>query len=169
MGGFGDKRTRPHEPPMPDPVAFFLTWTTYGTWLPGDERGWVWKGKGLREADPVKKAVAQERMTEPACALDEEQRALTEKTVRDHCAVRGWQLHAVACRTKHVHVVVSADRKPENIRDQLKAWCTRKLKALQTLQGRKSREKWWTERGSQRYLGDEESLEAAIHYVLECQ
>jgi len=24
---------------MPDPLAFFLTWTTYGTWLPGDPRG----------------------------------------------------------------------------------------------------------------------------------
>ena len=23
-----------------EPLAYFLTWTTYGTWLPGDERGW---------------------------------------------------------------------------------------------------------------------------------
>ncbi len=29
------------EPPMPEALAYFLTWTTYGTWLPGDERGWV--------------------------------------------------------------------------------------------------------------------------------
>jgi len=28
--------------PMDDPLAFFLTWTKYGSWLPGDERGW-WK------------------------------------------------------------------------------------------------------------------------------
>jgi len=28
-------------PPLPEPLAYFLTWTTYGTWLPGDERGWV--------------------------------------------------------------------------------------------------------------------------------
>ncbi len=21
--------------PMPDPLAFFITWPTYGTWLPG--------------------------------------------------------------------------------------------------------------------------------------
>ncbi len=26
---------------MRDPIAFFITWPTYGTWLPGDERGWV--------------------------------------------------------------------------------------------------------------------------------
>ena len=26
---------------MSDVLAYFLTWTTYGTWLPGDARGWV--------------------------------------------------------------------------------------------------------------------------------
>lgn len=169
MGGFGDARTRPHEPPMPDPLAFFLTWTTYGTWLPGDERGWVWKGKGFQGADPAKRRAAEGRMTEAACTLDDEQRALVEATIKDHCAIRGWQLHALNCRTKHVHVVVSADCDPEDIRDQFKAWCTRKLKDLQRSRKGQPRKKWWTERGSQRYLGDEESLEAAIHYVLECQ
>ena len=28
-----------------EPLAFLLTWTTYGTWSPGDERGWNRKGK----------------------------------------------------------------------------------------------------------------------------
>jgi hypothetical protein len=27
------------------PLAYFLIWTTYGTWLPGDERGWNRKGE----------------------------------------------------------------------------------------------------------------------------
>jgi len=47
MSSFGNAKTRPNEPSMPDPLAYFLTWTTYGTWLPGDERGWVLKGKGF--------------------------------------------------------------------------------------------------------------------------
>ena len=29
-----------------EPIAYFITWTTYGTWLPGDERGWSRKGDG---------------------------------------------------------------------------------------------------------------------------
>ena len=33
--------SRDNEPPMPEPIAYFLTWTTYGSWLPGDQRGWV--------------------------------------------------------------------------------------------------------------------------------
>ena len=31
-------RRRDCEPPLPEPLAYFLTWPTYGTWLPGDER-----------------------------------------------------------------------------------------------------------------------------------
>lgn len=61
--GFGDARTLPNEPAMPDPLAFFLTWTTYGTWLPGDERGWVAKGKGFQGPAPDKERAASERMT----------------------------------------------------------------------------------------------------------
>jgi hypothetical protein len=34
--------------PMADPLAYFLTWTTYGTWLPGDDRGWVKEGDGFQ-------------------------------------------------------------------------------------------------------------------------
>jgi hypothetical protein len=80
----------------------------------------------------------------------------------------GWTLHAVNCRTNHVHVVVSAQRKPEDIRDQFKAWCTRKLKESQRDRGGPRREDWWTERGSIRCPGDDESL-AAVQYVTEGQ
>jgi len=169
MGGFGNARTRPTEPPMPDPVGFLLTWTTYGTWLPGDERGWVWKGHGFQQPDAILRQTAAERMTEPACTLDDEQRALVEKTIQDHCRIRKWHLHVVNCRTNHVHVVVSAPCDPKTIRDQLKAWCTRKLKELQRSRRERVRENWWTEGGSRRYLGDDESLEAAIRYVRDGQ
>ena len=108
-------------------------------------------------------------MTETACTLDKQERDVVEQTIAEHCRIRGWKLHAVNCRSNHVLVVVLADRHPEEVRDQFKAWCTRKLKALQRSRSTSRREKWWTERGSQRYLGDEKSLEAAIHYVLESQ
>jgi REP element-mobilizing transposase RayT len=157
---------------MPDPLAFFLTWTTYGTWLPGDERGWVKKGEGFQPPQPQLQAWAKQRMTEEACFLDDEQREFVEKTICDHCAIRKWELFAVSCRTNHVHVVVAAYRDPDDVRDQFKAWCTRKLKELAIMRGvedGKVRSKWWTEKGSQRFIGDEESLEAVILYVKEGQ
>jgi hypothetical protein len=34
-------------------IAYHLTWATYGTWLPGDARGWVkWGELGIKPPDP---------------------------------------------------------------------------------------------------------------------
>src|SRR4051794_9632650 len=101
---------RPHEPPMPEALAFFPTWSTYGAWLPGDERGWVKYGEGWQMPDPIRKLEAEAHMAEDACLLDPEQRCLVEQTIADHRRIRGWDLHVVNCRTNHLHVVVAADR-----------------------------------------------------------
>jgi REP element-mobilizing transposase RayT len=162
--------SRPNEPPLPPPLAYFLTWTTYGTWLPGDERGWVRKGHGFQLPRPVFKKLALERMTEPSCTLNAAQREIVELTVGHHCSIRSWRLHIVSCRTNHVHVVVTATEvAPETVRDQFKAWCTRKLKEHARAHELSRRLKWWTRGGSGKYIGDEESLEAVIYYVRECQ
>jgi REP element-mobilizing transposase RayT len=160
---------RPHEAPMPDPLGYLLTWTTYGTWLPGDGRGWVKRGKGHQTPDRAREERARRRMTEPACELDQEQRALVEETIEDHCRIRGWDLFAVNCRTNHVHVVVAANVRPENVRDQFKAWCTTKLNEWQRSRYQRGRENWWTKRGSERYLNNEDDLESAIRYVRDGQ
>src|SRR5579863_4990586 len=113
-------------------------------------------------------------MTENACILDPEQRRLVEETIADHCQKRNWQLHAVNCRTNHVHVVVSAICHPKKIRSQFKAWCTRRLKEMDEKRtgdrpGFPVRENWWAERGSGRYINNDCGLEAAIIYVIEGQ
>ena len=88
---------RPNEPPMAEPLAYFLTWTTYGTWLPGDERGWVKYHEGFQLPDPLVELEAAARMTADACRLDKLQRDLVESTIADHCLFRGWTLYAVNC------------------------------------------------------------------------
>ena len=158
---------------MDEPLAFFMTWTTYGTWLPGDERGWVSKPGSVNEPSTGLKAYAKNLMTEPEWILDAEQRQLVERTIADHCQIRNWHLHAVNCRTNHIHLVVTAPgRKPEEVMNQLKAWCTRRLKELERARNGGNcvhRQNWWTQRGSKRFLNDHASLEKAILYVLECQ
>jgi REP element-mobilizing transposase RayT len=110
-------------------------------------------------------------MSEDACRLDEQQRTVVEETVSEHCRVRGWELYAVNCRSNHVHVVVGASIRPETVRSQLKAWCTRKLKTLEQQRWGASpvRENWWAERGSRLCINDEDGLEAVIQYVREGQ
>ena len=72
-------RARGDEPPMPEPLAYFLTWSTYGTWLPGDERGWILYAHGWQFPDAARMLEAEARMTEDACRLDGEQRGVVER------------------------------------------------------------------------------------------
>ena len=151
---------------MDDPLGYFLTWVTYGTWLPGDSRGWVEYRRGWQLPDPVLELEAAARMVEEAVRLNRKQRDAVELQIAETCLHRNWQLHAVNCRSNHVHSVVSAaDTPPKKIRIDLKAWATRCLKQ----QFDSARQNWWAERGSIRFLYDEESLEAATAYVLEGQ
>jgi REP element-mobilizing transposase RayT len=149
-----------------DPIAYFLTWVTYGTWLPGDARGWVKFRAGWQLPDPIRELEAKSRMTENDCILTSEQRRAVEAQIGETCGNRGWTLHAVNCRSNHVHVVVTADANdPEKIRIDLKAWATRALKNKFD----STRENWWAERGSIRYINREDDLEAAILYVRDGQ
>ncbi len=156
--------------PIDEPLAYFLTWTTYGSWLPGDERGWVEKPGQFQVPDRNRQQAARECMTEAELTLDVEQRRIVEDTIAAHCRIRGWHLHAVNVHCQHVHVVTAPGRNPEEIMDQFKAWCRRKLKAREQSMGSTAvRQNWWTQRGSKRWLNDTNSLEAAVKYVMEEQ
>ena len=150
---------------MSEPLAYHITWTTYGTWLHGDARGWVKDGEpGVHQPNPEVEAVMRARMSDTPVLLSDEQRAVVETTIREHVAMRGWELHALNVRSNHVHVVVSAAIHPDQVMEQFKAWCSRRLSERL---GRKR--KWWTEHGSTKWINDEEYLENAIGYVLERQ
>lgn len=155
-------------------LAYHITWTTYGTWLHGDARGWVqWGEWGIKPANPEQERDARGQMAESAVVLTEEQRALVEQTVRDHCRIRGWLLHAVNVRSNHVHVVVTAPRDPDEVMNQFKAWCSRKLSdaagLLRAVAKKAGRRHWFTEGGNKEVIDNEEYLKNAITYVLERQ
>jgi hypothetical protein len=142
-------------------IAFFSTWTTYGTWLPGDQRGWYQSGRGLQDPNAMRCLEAALLMTEGALILDTEQRGIVEKTIA---------LHAVNCRSNHVHVAVTAPgRDIEVPREQFKAWCTRKLKEHDRSRTSSMREHWWTERGWDEYIDSEEALGDVVFYVVDGQ
>ena len=155
-------------------ATYHLIWTTYGTWLPGDERGWIKKKcLGIQPPDSVREYEARGLMVEDAVVLTDLQRDLVEHTIRDHCRIRNWYLHAVNARSNHIHVVVTADRNPDDVMDQLKAWCSRKLSDAAGLTSavaiKAGRKRWFTEGGDKEIIEDEEYLENAILYVLESQ
>lgn len=149
---------------MPPPLGFFLTWTTHGTWLPGDLRGWVDPRRpGIQQGDPEKEKRARKSLRGDPVLLGLDQRIAVNQAIRDHCAHRTWPLHALNVRSNHVHVVVTADLHPDLIMTQLKTWGSRRLNKMGL------RRKWWTEHGSTRWINSEESFWRAVEYVTNCQ
>ena len=149
---------------MMDSVAgYFITWTTYGTWLPGDQRGWRLRLKGQKLPEPLLEAWCEKQMKGEAVLLGIDDRKTVEDACHAHCVFRGWELKAVNARTNHVHVVVITNKSPQSTRDELKANCTRMLrmqsKPLNVL-------KTWTAGGDCEVLADDDELLGAMHYVM---
>ena len=153
---------------MATPLAYFLTWTTYGTWLPGDARGWVHHGEGgpgvpYREPDPAEERKARSRMKAQPVRFDAARRQVVEASIIESCRLRDWPVHALAVRSNHVHLVLTAaDRRPERVMTHLKAWASRWLNE-RTAGTRPAR--WWTRHGSTRYINSVADLGRAIRYV----
>jgi len=122
---------------MAPPLAYFLTWTTYGTWLPGDARGWVDKRQSGPEVpyqapDPRRERAAKARMKESPVILTPRAREVVEAALRETCSYRGWTVHALSVRSNHVHTVVTApDLGPGWVMRTLKAYATRALNRLE--------------------------------------
>src|SRR5438067_12508206 len=91
--------------------AILLTWTTYGTWLRGDMRGWVDEGRVL-PANACLEAADRARMKHkvftfrPNDLLDVGQ-AIGE-SLRSGMQLR---ILALTVQTWHVHLVVAATSK----------------------------------------------------------
>jgi len=151
---------------MAQPKAYFLTWTTYGTWLPGDERNWV-DGKDSGPSVPYKAPNARLReammdsMAEDPVRLTPVERRLVADSIAESCRIKGWDLHALAVQSNHVHVVLcAAGTSPDRTMAHLKAYATRSLRACGS-----GHDKHWTRHGSTRWINTDASLAAAVAYV----
>ncbi|MGI9456150.1 MAG: hypothetical protein ACR2NU_06275 [Aeoliella sp.] len=86
-----------------EPIAYFITWTYYGTWLSGDERGWQrWKEGGAQPPSDLLVEMAASAMKETTFTLSASDREVVEQTVVRHCEIRSWTLLAVNARSNHV-------------------------------------------------------------------
>jgi len=152
-------------------LAYFITFTCYGTWLHGDQRGSVDRdhnivGTPFLSPDQRREREQFARLKHKPINLNSAQRAVVERTISEVCEHRGWLLHALNVRTNHVHVVVSASTTPERVMNDFKSYATRRMVEAGLFP---AKTKAWTRHGSTRYLWDEAALERACTYVLEGQ
>jgi REP element-mobilizing transposase RayT len=154
---------------VPDqPLAYFITFHTYGTWLHGDAPGSVDRehnqvGTPWLEPNIELRESARQRMTQEPYVLDAARRQVVRDAIVAECHFRGWLLHALHVRSNHVHLVVTAACAPESVLRMCKSHASKCLNQA----GFDERDrKRWAEHGSTRYLWNEASMSAAIEYTL---
>lgn len=156
---------------MSAPLAYFITFTTYGTWLHGREPGSVDRehnvpGTPFLPPDAGLEAERRQALRQAPYWLDEPRREVVLRTIREVAQHRGWKVWAVHVRTNHVHIVVTASAKPEKVMADFKAWASRRLREVF---GEESDRDRWTQHGSTRWLNNLAALDGAIAYVVEGQ
>jgi REP element-mobilizing transposase RayT len=117
---------------------------------------------------PMLEMRERSQLQHPLIALGADRRGIVSETIHEVCGHRGWELHALAVRTEHVHVVIGApaDTAPEAMMVTLKAWATRRMVERRALA---PRVRAWSRHGSTRYLWTPEGVASACRYVIDGQ
>jgi hypothetical protein len=100
-------------------IIAIISWTCHGQWLHGDQRGSVDPEHNVTDTPwlppaPDREAAERERMVQPPYEMDAQRRRIVLEAICNVCAFRGWTLHAVHVRARHVHVVVTGAQARRN-------------------------------------------------------
>jgi REP element-mobilizing transposase RayT len=153
---------------MKYPLAYLITFTTYGIWLHGDKRGSVDKQHNQYCSDFVSPNTGlhkkeQANLKNPPVILSKNARETILKAILQVCDTRSWIPYAVHVRSNHIHIVVSGDARPERMMRDFKAYATQAIKNCGN--NKTIIKKYWTQHGSTKYLWTKEHLASATEYV----
>ncbi len=163
---------------MPAPLAYFLTWTTYGTRLHGDPRGTVdldhnQVGRPMLQADDKRWQRMCNKLAQSPFTLSPEAEDAVKEAIRAHVAFREWCLLALETPVNHVHVVVDCrqpgeamPKHPDIVVKEFKSYGTRELRSRGIVG---TARRVWGDHGSTRWINNEDGLFAAIDYVSRLQ
>jgi REP element-mobilizing transposase RayT len=149
------------------PLAYHLTWGTYGTRLHGDPRGTVDRemnrfGDPIIDRDTEWESQETALLRFPRRILTIEQRVFIESQFEGICARGSWKPIGIAAATDHVHAILTASAEGKAIRKWLKRWISEAMNTKWSLQ---SEEVWWAECGSIKWIWTEDYLDRAVEYV----
>ena len=154
------------------PIAYFISFRTYGTWLHGDERGSIDRYNNLYKAPYIERnerwyEYNERLLKSPPFKLNAMARKTVEAAIREVCETRAWHLFALNVRTNHAHSVVkNSGQASTSVLNSFKAYGTRRLRENGCWQYEHSP---WADKGSRRRIWNERGLRAAIDYVVNGQ
>lgn len=87
-----------------------VTWTTYGSWLQGDKRGYVKDAEILPENDKLKSA-NKTRQKFQTVKLDEKQKGIARQAIVEQAKRTNQRIFALAVCSNHIHIVAGISEK----------------------------------------------------------
>jgi len=136
-----------------------ITFTTYGTWLQGDKRGFVKNGQTYAANQSIANSNIQNLSKNPV-RLTKTHRAIAAQAIFEKASRLGQRILALAVCSNHVHLV--AEYVPVPIGKIVSHYKNSAQAALRKagLSGRV-----WTKGFDKRYCFDEQALKSRIDYV----
>jgi REP element-mobilizing transposase RayT len=149
------------------PLAYHITFGTYGTRLHGGDRVTVDRsmnsyGDPLIGIDSEWERIERNLLRFPPRELTIEQRLFIEDVVPSICKRGGWKFVEAAAAPDHVHNVLEAEVDGKDVRKWLKRWLSEALSEHWPLL---LEQVWWAECGSVKWVWIADYYRRVVGYV----
>ena len=139
-------------------IGYIITWTTYGSWLQGDKRGYVKNGTVLEGNKKLHSANQRQQKT-LSVKLDSHQKRTVENAILKEAERVGQNVFAIAVCTNHVHLVAQAGCEP------IGQFVRRYKVAATSVLRKEFPDRIWTKGYDKRFCFSQEDLTKKIQYV----
>ena len=144
---------------MAELCGYMITWTTYGSWLQGDKRGYVKDGQILL-GDKTIEQICQNFQKNPASTLNKSERDIVRNSILNEAQRIGHDIKAIAVCSNHVHLAaIPFNEAIEYIVSRYKNVATAALRKY----GRQ--DKIWTRGFDKRFCFNQQDLQNKIRYI----
>ena len=137
-------------------VGYMVTFTTYGTWLQGDRRGFV-KNASILPANRSLENANESAQKNPSVILSKNERSIIYKAIIEEAERIRHRLHGIAVCSNHVHIVAEPGK------ETIGKIVSRYKNIARTAIGRK--ERIWTRGFDKRFCFAEQDFRQRIEYV----
>ncbi len=140
-------------------LGYMVTWTTYGSWLQGDRRGYVKDGRilpGDKEIEQANRRFQKSTTTN----LNSQQRDIVRQAILDEAKRIGHKIEALAVCESHVHLVAHPCK--ESIEEIVSRY---KNISMFALHKHIKAGRIWTHGFDKRFCFNQDSLNKRIEYV----
>ena len=140
-------------------LGYMITLTTYGTWLQGDERGYVRNGR-ICSGNKVLRQANRQAQLQDAVKLSKDQQRLVQEAIISEAESQGQRIYALSVQPTHVHIVAAYVSQPIG---KIVAYYKKAGRLALKAMGHNG--KLWTRGYDKRFCFDQASLRQRIEYV----